>query len=200
MGSTARLTTLLLFATFAASSAPAEDGAVTQEALGALHQFLAVDCEAGEEVTALTALLEHAGELEPELERVLIEGPDESWLDEATLAIEQRWERMQAYLASSPSLGLDPDAWQAVTAVTHDEYIEQERQRFVTVYREKAAAALGAIGTPRALRALRQASIDADEDLARLIRLLLERNRPVQRSQPRIGDPRVGTPTRSVRN
>lgn len=200
MGFTARMTTLLLVATSAATSAAAENGAVTQEALGALHQFLAVDCEAGEEVTALTALLEHAGELEPELERVLIEGPDESWLDEATLAVEQRWERMQAYLASNPSLGLDPEAWLSVTATTHDEYIDRERQRFVTVYREKAAAALGAIGTPRALRALRQASIEGDEDLARLIRFLLERNRPVQRSQPRIGEARVGTPTRSVQD
>lgn len=201
MGFTNRLTLLaLLLATFPAAAARAEDGAVSQEALAALRGFLVVDCEQGEEGAALAALLEHAGELEPELERLLLEGPSETWIDEVTVATEQRWERRQAYLASSPSLGLDPDAWGVVTATTHDEYVARERERFVTVCRARAAVALEAIGTPGALRTLRQASAEAGDDLGRLILSLLERNRPVERSQPRIGEGRAGAGTRSVRN
>jgi hypothetical protein len=186
------LTWALVFGTAAAQGAEP-----TQEALDELQRYLLVDCGYGEEETALSRLMRHADALEPELERLLFEGPPDALLDEISAALEQEWERRAAFLESNPQLGLDPDALLAVLSTSHAEFIEQGLARYDTMCREKAVAALAEIGSPEALRALRRAVFVADAELQDLILMALKRSRPMGREQPRLrGDRKSGAGVR----
>jgi hypothetical protein len=178
------ISTLMLGAA-ALSAAMGQDAPLDQEAAGALRHYLFVDCEVGEEGSALHGLLLHADSLEPELGRLLLEGPRDSMLDEVAEALENEWERREAFLATNPRLGLDPEALLAVHSLSHEDFIEQGRQRFDLVCRERAAAALGAIGTPSALRTLRQALPLVDEGARNLIVATLKRSRSAGGQPPR---------------
>jgi len=161
-------------------------GPVSPEALEAMRRFVLTDCELGEQVTALDALREHGGQLVPELERLLADGPGETLLDEDMSALEQRWEQRQAFLQTGPELGLDPQALLDVTTLSHDTFIERERRRFDLGCREKAAIGLAGIGTPPAWRALRRVSEHADPALQGIILSILDRSRPRERGRARV--------------
>jgi hypothetical protein len=59
------LALFLLVGSVGAPTSQAEDAAPAPEALDALHRFLHVDCEVGEDEPALNDLLRHAEALEP---------------------------------------------------------------------------------------------------------------------------------------
>jgi hypothetical protein len=180
------LTLAVVLGMIVAPTVAAQDAGPTQSALDDLQRYLLVDCEYGEEETALSRLMRHGDVLEAELERLLFEGPPGPLLDEFNVALEQEWERRAAFLESNPQLGLDPDALLAVLAISHEEFIEQGLTRFDTMCREKAVAALAEIGSPEALRTLRRAVVVADEGLRDLIMVALKRSRPIGREQPRL--------------
>ncbi len=171
---------------------------VTREASAALRHFLTVDCEVGEEGAALDRLLLYADQLEPELRKVLLDGPDDSTQNEVRETLEAEWDRRVAFLSTNPQLGLNPDDLLAAHAVVREEYLEQGAARFATVYREKAVIGLAAIGSPTALGTLREQASRVDDDLRYLIQTVLERNRasPEKRSRLhfRRADPRRSGP------
>jgi hypothetical protein len=186
-------TALTLCLALGAGAAPSF-AAPTAEAFDALRHYLFVDCEVGEEGVALSDVLRHSGPLQPEFERLLVEGPAGPLLEEVAAERERQWEERTAFLESNPRLGLDPDARLAVVTTTRSEFVERSLRRFDLMCREKSATALGAIGTADARRALRQALLSVDEDVRDLILTVLRRSRPVGRDQPRLRDTR-DTPT-----
>ncbi len=177
---------LLLFA--AVAPARAQGAAASAEALEALSRFLATDCEVGEPGSALAALLQHGRELEPELERLLRDGPDTTLLDEVTDGLALHWDERSAFLETHPQLGLDPVAWLDVVSTTREAWIERGVLRFTLVCREKAAVALVAIGSPRALGVVRDALDEAG--VRDVILTLLEQERWLDRERPRRRDDR----------
>ncbi len=147
---------------------------VTREASAALRHFLTVDCEVGEEGAALDRLLLYAGQREPELRQVLLDGPDDSTQNEVRETLEAEWDRRVAFLSTNPQLGLNPDDLLAAHAVVREEYLEQGAARFAAVCRERAVIGLVAIGSPTALRTLREQANRVDDDLRDLIQSALE--------------------------
>jgi hypothetical protein len=165
------------------TSVSAATDPVSPAALDAMRTFVLTDCEFGEQVSALDALREHGEPLVPELERLLAEGPDEVLFYDVTGALERRWEARQAFLETGPQLGLDPQALLDVTTMAREAFIERERRRFDLACREKAAVGLAGIGSPRAWRALRRVSEQADPILREMILSILERSRPAERGR-----------------
>jgi len=161
-------------------------GPVSAEALDALRTFVLTDCEFGEQVSALDALREHGGQLVPELERLLADGPAETLLEEFTNSLEQRWDERQAFLETGPQLGLDSQALLDVTTLSHDAFLERERRRFDLGCRERAAIGLAGIGSPSSWRALRRVSEQADPTLRDMILRILKRSRPAERGPTRM--------------
>ncbi len=176
------LPAIVLVAGLSLAAAPS----LPQGAIEVLDRFLTTDCEVGDEGSALDELIEQAVVLEPELERVLLEGPGSARLAEVTRALELRWELRAAFLESGSPLGLAPEALLALRSTSRAEFIERGRQQFETTCRERAIAGLAGIGSPSALRALRKASRAVDEELRRLIQLCLERARPHSRALPHV--------------
>jgi hypothetical protein len=175
----------LVIGTAVASTASAQDAAPPPEALAALRHFVLVDCEVGEEGSALDGVLLHAEALEPELGRLLVDGPDGPLLDEVTAALEQEWERRAAFLESNPRLGLDADALRDVLSISREEFIAMGRQRFDLNSREKAVVGLAAIGSAGARSTLREAIARVgNEGLRELIRSALK---GMRREQPSSG-------------
>jgi hypothetical protein len=178
------LALFLLVGSVGAPTSQAEDAAPAPEALDALHRFLHVDCEVGEDEPALNDLLRHAEALEPELGRLLLDGPGGPLLDEETAALERAWERRAAFLESNPRIGLDQDTLGEVLAVSRAEFVEQGIRRFDISCREKAVVGLAAIGSSAARRTLNEAMrAVSDEALLDLIRSFLD-ERTERRDHP----------------
>jgi hypothetical protein len=146
------------------------------------------DCEVGEAVQAVAALHAHAPALESDLERLLREGPSAEIREAATGRIVERWDARASFLESNPTLGLDPAARLALVTISREAWIGREIRRLERRVRERAAEGLAALGSPRALRALRRALDEVpDADVQARIRTLLGRERWVERERP---DPR----------
>jgi hypothetical protein len=150
-------------------------------ATAALQHFLELDCGVGQDGTALDAIVNHADALEPELARLLREGPDGSTLAEATARAEQSWRRREAFLKTNPHLGLDEQGRLDVLTVTRDEFVSDAVNHVVRRYKEKAAVGLAAIGSPEGLRTLRETRDLADDDLRDFILMVERRFKPTTR-------------------
>ena len=159
---------------------------VTPEASAALRHFLTVDCEVGEEGAALDRFLQYADQLEAELRKLLLDGPDDLTQREVREALEAEWDRREAFLSTNPQLGLNPDDLLAVHAVVREDYLEQGTARFEAVCLERAVIGLVAIGSPTALRTLREQASRVDDDLRYLIQTALERNPPSPEERSRL--------------
>ena len=168
-----RATSLVILILGGFVTARGQETVVTPEAAAALRHFLAVDCEVGQEGVALEQLLPHAEQLEPELRELLRDGPDGSTRDEVRESLEAEWDRREAFLSSNPQLGLSPDHLLAVHAVQREEYLERGTARFANLCRERAVIGLAAIGSPTALRTLREQANQVDGDLRDLIQAAL---------------------------
>jgi hypothetical protein len=168
----------------AAPSLVAADGPPPTEAAEALRHYLLIDCGVDEEGAALRELLRHAEALETELARLLLDGPDDAALDALAADLEAAWERRSAFLASDPRLGLAPEAYLAVSSLSRTDYFARETRRFDLASRERAAAALAAIGTPTARRTLRGALDVVDEEVRDFVARALERRRPRHLRRP----------------
>jgi hypothetical protein len=179
------LALVLLAGSGAATEVRAQDAGPTPEALEALRHYLLVDCEVGEETPALTLLLRHAEVIEPELRRLLLEGPDDSLRGEVTAALVDEWERRAAFLETNPDLGLDAHVLAAVLQISETDFIERGQERFDLACREKAVVGLDAIGSPGARRALGEAITGVEsEELRGLILSVLQGRRPTERQKP----------------
>ena len=104
---------------------------------------------------------------------MLLDGPDGSTMDDLRDSFKQEWERREVILSSNPQLGLNPDDLLAVHAVQREEYLEHGAARFANVCRERAVIGLAAIGSPTALRTLREQASQVDDDLRDLIQAAL---------------------------
>ena len=173
MRSVVRATSLVILILGCLATAHGQQTGVTREASAALRHFLMVDCEVGEEGMAHERLLRYANQLEPELRKMLLDGPDDSRQNEVRETLEAEWDRRVAFLSTNPHLGLNPDDLLAVHAVQRDQYLEQGAARFASLYRERAVIGLVAIGSPTALRTLRDQADRVDDDLRSLIRAAL---------------------------
>jgi hypothetical protein len=148
----------------------ARSTAISAESLSALQYFLDVDCEIDGRTRAVEQLLKYKIELEPRLVTLLKEGPDQQALAEMQRGLEQRWSQREAFLRQDPKMGLTEEQLRLAKSVTKEAYINQGREQFVRKYRQKAAIGLAAIGSPEALKTLREVSAKADEDLREVIR------------------------------
>ncbi len=183
-----RATSLAILIFGGLATAHGQEIGVKREASAALRHFLTVDCEVGEEGAALDRLLLYADQLEPDLRKLLLDGPDDSTQNEVRETLEAEWDRRVAFLSTNPQLVLNPDDLRAAHAVVREEYLEQGAARFATLFRERAVIGLAAIGSPTALRTLREQASRVDDDLRDLIRTALERERRrlhVRRANPR---------------
>ncbi len=149
--------------------------AISAESLAALRYFLDVDCEINGRTVAVEQLLRYRAELEPRLITLLREGPDPEALAEMQRGLEQRWSQREAFLRQDPKIGLTEEQMRLAKSVSKEAYINQGREQFIRKYRQKAAIGLAAIGSPEALKALREASAKADEDLRAVIRAAIAR-------------------------
>lgn len=169
----------------------AGDAAPSREAQDELQRYLLVDCEVGEEEPALNRVLPHADALLPELVRLLREGPSESMRVERGRALDEAWRQRVEFMDSDPRFGLDPDARMRVRVTSPQDFVARGLRRFDFTCREKAVVALGAIGTPEALRALRAARSVVGEGLDEAITAALARSRNTGREAPRVHEPRT---------
>ncbi len=144
--------------------------AISAEGLAALQYFLDVDCEIGGRTQAVDQLLKFKIELEPRLITLLKEGPDQEALAEMQRGLEQRWSQREAFLRQDPQIGLTEEQLRVAKSLTKEAYINQGREQFIRKYRQKAAIGLAAIGSPEALKTLREVSAKGDEDLREVIR------------------------------
>ncbi len=185
MGCGVRATGLMLLILGCFAAAHGQETAVMVEASAALRHFLSVDCEVGAEGTALEKLLQYANQLEPELRRILLDGPDESRQNEVRETLEAEWDRREAFLAGNPRLGLSPDDLLAVHTVQREEYLEHGAARFASVIRERAAIGLAAIGSPTALRTLHEQAGRGSGDLRKRRRRHLRRADSLSSDRPK---------------
>jgi hypothetical protein len=189
--SAAVLVICAVFGAGGAATAAAEEAAPGREARDALQYYLLVDCEVGEERTALGEVLRHAESLLPELERLLLEGPPGAVVEGTKLEVHRTWERRAEFLDEDPRLGLDPESRLAAVTTPRTIYVERRLRRLDYRYRERAVTALAAIDTPAARRILREALYDADDDVRELIRSALPRSRTLGRDQPHLQEART---------
>ena len=193
-----RATSLAILIAGGLATAHGQETGVTQEAAAALSHFLAIDCAAGEEGTALDSLLLYANQLEPELRKLLVVGPDAATQNAVRETLDAEWGRRVAFLSTHPQLGLSPDDLLAVHAVEYEEYLEQGAARFATQCRERAVIGLAAIGSPTALSTLREEVSRVDDDLRELIQSALGPGppRPENRNRGHLqrADPRPAVP------
>lgn len=168
---------LLLGLGLAVSWAQVERTEIPQEAQAALQYFLDVDCEVDAGSEPLDRLLKYKDVLQARLITLLKEGPDASALASFEPTLEQRWAQRQAFLGQEPELGLKEEELQLATGVTKEQYLRQGRQQFIRKYREKAAVALAAIGTPEARKVLEEVRLQADEGLRAVIQSAREKFR-----------------------
>ena len=194
-----RATSLVILILGGVATAGGQETLVTPEAASALRHFLTVDCEVGGEGAALERLLRYSEQLEPKLRELLQDGPDRSTMNGVRESLEAEWDRREAFLSSNPQLGLDPDDLLAVQAVQREEYLGHGAARFANVCRERAVIGLAAIGSPTALRTLREQASQVDDDLRDLIRAALGRGpgSPEKRSRQHL---RRADPLRSDRS
>jgi hypothetical protein len=166
--------TLLIVAMLGYFSA-AQTTEPSADAKTALKHFLDVDCEVGEEGEALNRLLSFKTDLEPQLIAELRDGPDKQTLDESQRALEEQWNVRQAYLSRKPNLGLNAKQLQVVIGLTREAFITEGREQIILKHRENAAIGLAAIGSPEAIKALRQVSEKGDEALKTVIQAALQK-------------------------
>jgi len=188
---------VMLAAVLAAALGPslaAPDAQPSAAARAALRHYLRVDCEVGEEGAARQNLLRHAESLRPELARLLLDGPGAAMRDELAVDLDAAWERRSAFLASNPRLGLDPEMLLTVTTLSRSDFLARETRRFDLACREKAVAALAAIGSPAARRSLRDARYQVDDEVRAWIEAALKRLRPAARNLRRPDRPRAESP------
>jgi hypothetical protein len=179
------LTLVLLAGTLVGPGVRAQETAPSDEALSALHQFLMVDCEVGDESSVMTDLVQHAAALEPELGRLLLEGPDEQSLLAMTAGLEHEWARRTAFLDEVSQPGLDDETLQALLAVSREAFVEQGLRDFVLSTREKAIVGLNGFGTRTAQRRLRHAiTVVEDAQVREMILGAMQGQRLLERQQP----------------
>ncbi|MGH9929114.1 MAG: hypothetical protein ACREA9_07795 [Pyrinomonadaceae bacterium] len=153
----------------------AQSQEVPKDALLALQYFWDVDCELKEPGEALNRVLVYKAALEPHLIATLRNGPDQQALSEVDKSLEEQWSRRDAYLKNNPNLGLKENELQIAKGVTREAYIKQGREQVIRKYREKSAIALAAIGSPEAIKTLREVSEKGDRDLQTVIQAALAR-------------------------
>ena len=112
--------------------------------------------------------------LEPELIAVLRDGPDKQTIDETQRALEEQWKLREAFLSKNPKLGLKESEIRMAQSLTRESFISQGRAQVILKYREQAAIGLAAIGSPEAIKALRESSQKGDESLQTVIKAALE--------------------------
>jgi hypothetical protein len=155
---------------------PAQRPELPNDAKFALQHFLDVDCEQKEEQgEALNRMLTFKAVLEPHLIATLREGPDKQNLDETQRSLEEQWNLREAYLRKNPDLGLKENELQIAKGLTKDAFISQGRERVIRKYREKSAIGLAAIGSPEAIKTLREVNEKGDEALRTVIQAALEK-------------------------
>ena len=184
MRSITRIVALLLLVP--ALAVPAAAGAdAERDAATALRHFLRVDCASEQPGSAMRPLLAHRDQAEPELARVLAEGPDAAMLEARRSALEEQWDRREAFLRSNPDLGLNPDDLLTVHSVQREEFVEGGIARFSRTARERAVHGLAALGTRTSRSTLREQSRLVDAELREMIRVALERFRSEHRGPSR---------------
>jgi hypothetical protein len=148
---------------------------LSADARFALQHFLDVDCEVNEQGEALNRMLTFRAELEPHLIAILRDGPDKQTLDEAQRSLEEQWNVREAYLRKNPDLGLKENELQIAKGQTRDAFLTEGRERIIRKYREKSAIGLAAIGSPEAIKTLREVSEKGDEALRTVIQAALQK-------------------------
>ena len=148
---------------------------LSSDAKIAVQHFLDTDCELKEQGEALNRMLAFMAAVEPYLIAVLRDGPDKQTLDELQRSLEEQWSVREAYLRKNPDLGLKENELQIAKGVTKDAFISQARDRVILKYREKSAIGLAAIGSPDAIKALREAGEKGDEALRTVIQAALRK-------------------------
>lgn len=133
-----------------------------------LRDYLLEDCGVGEEERSLDLVLERKELLEPRLIAVLREGPAPAEMETARLTVEEQWRRLEYFLSGQPSLGLSLQNTVRLQSIKREEYVERGVRTFIHKYREGAAVALAAIGSPAAMEALREVAL-TDESLRAVI-------------------------------
>jgi hypothetical protein len=160
---------LAAFAAVAMAAGPDDPTeALVWEAVG-------TDCavDAGDGRRLIVALRARTG-AEEMLASLLVDGPGVDRMAAQAQHLEERWERRQEFLAGDPRTGLPPDLLLAVAAETREEYVAAHLARFDAAIRERAAAALAALGTASARQALDQTRSGADDELRATIDRALE--------------------------
>ncbi len=142
---------------------------ISPEALAALTYYLNVDCEIPVRRDGLDQLLKYKDVLEPRLISLFKEGPDEESLAAVRRDLEESWSAREKFLAQNPQMGLTEDQLKLARGVSRDGYLEQGRKQFILKYKEKAAIGLAAIGSPLALKTLREAAAKSDETMRAVI-------------------------------
>jgi hypothetical protein len=179
------LTWAVLLGAAVAANVSAQETAPDQEALEVLRRFVLVDCEVGDERSVTTDLVQLAEVLEPELGRLVLDGPDDAWLAETSATLERRWALRADYLDSTARSGLDDETLQDLLSVSREDFIERELRRFVLATREKAIVGLSEIGTRTAQRRLRQAiPVVQDDEVLEMLHDALKGRRLLERQQP----------------
>jgi hypothetical protein len=151
------------------------------EAAAVLEHFLRSDCGVGEDADPYGPVVAHRETIEPELDRLLREGPDDSVLAEIRSVAEERWVRFESFLSTNPDLGLDPQARLDVVTLTRDEFVTRAVDRFTRAQLERAVIGLTVIGSPSALRTLHDVRQTADDELSEFVDATLRRHRPAGR-------------------
>jgi len=137
----------------------------TEQALGRLVQDLVYqDCTSGATPGALERAIERGAEIEPLLIDVLEVGPTPAMLVEFQRDLEDEWALRASLLAQGAETGLSPENQARAEQESFALYAERAETRLRASSRERAAFALAAIGSPSAVRALREISRHADAE------------------------------------
>jgi geranylgeranyl pyrophosphate synthase len=104
---------------------------------------------------------------------LLREGPDKATPDSYLRAVDEQWQRREAFLKQNPELGLGKEDLERAHRLTKEEYVTQAREQFIRKYREKAAIGLAAIGSDDGRRALRETAARQGDPLQDFVRPIL---------------------------
>lgn len=165
-------TALFLSLSMLAIVVPGQGAQLPREAELSLTYYLNVDCLVGEKKQPIDQLLDAYSVLDPQLrthfEQQLIDirrtGPDSKTLQTFERATRKDGER-RANFRGRGRLG----------ALSVDDFTNERRTQFVRKYKQRAAVALAAIGSPRGIAELRTSLVTDDIGLQLVMKEALKR-------------------------
>jgi hypothetical protein len=148
------------------------------EAPEVAREWLLTNCTVGDRAKLEARLKGFAAPLRPMFIDALEHGPDAALLEEVKSAASVRFDQRRKYFEGGGTAGLKKKDLDGAKAITREQYISWELERFKLRYKSQAIAGLGILGGARARATLQKIAADDRSPLQSSAKAALKRMPP----------------------